>query len=1144
MQENENQNQNMEVTEQAQTGQKPAREYVAFISYRHTELDKKVAKKVHYMVEHYVIPKELRGKDGKKKLGHVFRDEEELPVSSNLTASIETALDHSKFLIVICTPNLPKSLWCEREIKYFIEKHGRENVIGILVDGTPDESFPKPLTQAIEMDADGNEVIREVEPLAANLTDVNHKYKESRLRKEAVRLYAALLRCPFDSLWQREKRQKMRKGMALMALGMVIALAFGVSIWMKNQEIVAINDQLMEKNEQISKQSREIQSQYDEIQKKNADLRRSEAAALINGGELEYESGNVKEAAGSAIRAVASKEGREEYAAEAEYLLNRSLAAGAYDNRFRTVLSIEQETAVESLLVSDDGSQVFSWDDDGYVRCFSTEDGTLLWKGDTKDEGYHGFYVERQRMHYLKEYGILLVCSDGGVSALSLEDGSLVWSHDSGSAFCVDFAILSEDRKTLAVIDALGTILDAQTPKLVMIDVATGKAKQEIELTGLEGANTISAIGNVCGAFSKDGRYVTGVLYLGDNFLGYSRWSLFMADLQEGTVKMIHTEEMDYRYGANPFTIGVQFIKNDASVAVLNYVDDDLNDKDGDDDLDLKGIRLKILGIDGEEQGLFEIPQSLPDKGLSFPYPTTFVAGNEKTILASCAELVMFYFVEEETLGYDRYSTSYVLYADWMNQEEGFITYLTDNGMHYAFYDKKGMAMAGFGDRIHLIKQAVTKDYVINNGEFGICLKPSAVRAAVCDDNLGRIYVQRPHKDEEVTEVEWYQGDGERSVYNLLAVTDLGNGKLCLREGKNDGKTFTVKYVDAATQEVEATYDVDFGDNNPNLAQITPWRDQVHATENSFNKFILWNLKNQSYENVFGDVSVCLKDFCVTKNGDALHAIIGSEYDQASDAWKYALYVRINDGEIKEIPYDESKNWLLGSDLFRDGFIKAGENGYVLMARFTDEEAVDAYDAINAVSGKETVIKDPCPGSRERKLCMGKETAVMAIAEDDNVLRQFSLETGETVREFALPVSAEYVIQIEYCGKDQFIALWSVNRDLYVYDAATGALLFTGRFDLYVENTSRQPCFRSVDDLSRDRLYFVTEVGAAICVNVKSWKKTADFMGLDAFCEETNEIYRVKNGVLDFVEEHNGILRHKAYLLDELIEKAKSSGVK
>ena len=1146
MQENENQNQNLEVTEQAEQGQKPAREYVAFISYRHTELDKKVAKKVHYMIEHYVIPKELRGPDGNKRLGKVFRDEEELPVSSNLSQSIETALDHSKFLIVICTPNLPKSLWCEREIKYFIEKHGRENVVGILVDGTPEESFPKPMTQAIDLDEEGNEVIREVEPLAANLTDVHHRYQESRLRKEAVRLYAALLRCPFDSLWQREKRQKMRKAMAFMALGMVIALAFGVSIWMKNLQILAINKQVIEQSEKISQQNDEIKAQYDEIQKKNADLRRNEAAALINGGELQYDSGNVKDAAASAIRAVASKEGREAYAAEAEYLLNRSLGAGAYDNWFRTVLSIEQETAVESLVVSDDGSRVFSWDDDGYVRCFSSEDGTLLWKGDTKDDGYHVYYADRQRMYYLKEHGILLVCSGNVVAALSLEDGSMVWSHDPGSNVKVDFAILSEDKKTLAVIDSLGTVIEKQTPKLVTIDVSTGKTKQEIELPELEETKSVTAIGNVCGAFSKDGRYVASVLYLGDEFFSYSRWSLFMVDLQEGTVKTLRTEPMDYKYGANPFTIGVHFIKDNSAVMVLNYVDDDVNDKDGDDDLDLKGICLEIIGVDGKEPMAYELAQSLPDKALSDPYPSTFVTGDEHTVLASCAELVLFYDVDGDSLGYDRYSTSYVLDADWMNQRDGFISFLSDNGMLYAFYDRKGMAMAGFGDRIHLIKQAITEDYLLNNGEFGISLKPSAMRAVVCDDNRGRIYVQRPHKDEEVTEVEWYQGAKERSVYNELAIDYVGNGKLCFRESKNSGTYVTVSYVDAATQKVEASYGIDCGDDRQYLTESTPWLDRIHVTDYSFNTFDIMNVQNQTRESVFGEISIALKDFCITSKGDALHAIIGSTYDAVSNDWKYGLYLRINDGKITEIPYDESRNWLLGSGLFRDGLLKVGANGFVLIGQFAnaEEEVVESFTYVYSETGKEAVIQDPCPGSKDRKLCLAKNAPLFAIVEDDNVLRQFVLDTVPSVLcEITLPVPAEQVFQIEYCANDQILALWSVNKDLYLYHSDTGELCFTGRIDKYVEE-GPNPGLRCVDDLSRDRLYFVTESGAAICVNVKSWKKTADFMGLDVFCAETNEIYCVKNSILDFVEEKDGILRHKAYTLDKLIEKAKRSGVK
>ena len=50
------------------------RKYVAFISYRHAELDSAVAKQMHTLIERYVVPKKLR-KNGQKKLGIVFRDQ-------------------------------------------------------------------------------------------------------------------------------------------------------------------------------------------------------------------------------------------------------------------------------------------------------------------------------------------------------------------------------------------------------------------------------------------------------------------------------------------------------------------------------------------------------------------------------------------------------------------------------------------------------------------------------------------------------------------------------------------------------------------------------------------------------------------------------------------------------------------------------------------------------------------------------------------------------------------------------------------------------------------------------------------------------------------------------------------------------------
>jgi len=63
------------------------RSYTAFISYRHCPTDIAVAEKLHKLLEHYYVPKDLR-KGNEKGLGVVFRDRDELPLSNNLTGDI------------------------------------------------------------------------------------------------------------------------------------------------------------------------------------------------------------------------------------------------------------------------------------------------------------------------------------------------------------------------------------------------------------------------------------------------------------------------------------------------------------------------------------------------------------------------------------------------------------------------------------------------------------------------------------------------------------------------------------------------------------------------------------------------------------------------------------------------------------------------------------------------------------------------------------------------------------------------------------------------------------------------------------------------------------------------------------------------
>ena len=196
------------------------------------------AKKLHKRIEHYVIPKDLR-KNGEKKIGYVFRDQDELPISSNLNENIQEALDRSQFLIVICTPETVKSRWVLGEIDYFLEHHSRDHVLAVLADGTPETAFPPQLTE--NRDAEGNP-LEQIEPLAANII-ADSKAKRAKLfRTESLRILAALIGCPYDALYRRDVRYRVRRTAVIMDVGFTVAAIFIAMLVNKNAQI---NRQLM-----------------------------------------------------------------------------------------------------------------------------------------------------------------------------------------------------------------------------------------------------------------------------------------------------------------------------------------------------------------------------------------------------------------------------------------------------------------------------------------------------------------------------------------------------------------------------------------------------------------------------------------------------------------------------------------------------------------------------------------------------------------------------------------------------------------------------------------------------------------------------------------------------------------------------------
>src|SRR3954447_26456879 len=122
--------------------------YAAFISYRHADVDRRWAKWLHKALETYRVPKKLARERGlPRRVGRCFRDEEELPASSDLSREIDAALERSRFLIVVCSPRTPASRWVNREVERFREMGRHDQILALLIDGEPRESFPRALVE-------------------------------------------------------------------------------------------------------------------------------------------------------------------------------------------------------------------------------------------------------------------------------------------------------------------------------------------------------------------------------------------------------------------------------------------------------------------------------------------------------------------------------------------------------------------------------------------------------------------------------------------------------------------------------------------------------------------------------------------------------------------------------------------------------------------------------------------------------------------------------------------------------------------------------------------------------------------------------------------------------------------------------------
>ena len=198
--------------------------YHAFLSYSHR--DRKAGERLHRGLENTRIDKELVGRNTPvgpvpKTLRPIFRDREDFSAGHSLTEQTIAALEASKFLVVVCSPNAAQSRYVNEEIRRFKAMGGAARVIPVIVDGAPGdparECFPPALR--CKIGADGRVTDEYEEPIAA---DAREQGDGAEIARQKV--VAGLLGLGLDEIMRRVERARRRRNRVWAALAGVFLL--------------------------------------------------------------------------------------------------------------------------------------------------------------------------------------------------------------------------------------------------------------------------------------------------------------------------------------------------------------------------------------------------------------------------------------------------------------------------------------------------------------------------------------------------------------------------------------------------------------------------------------------------------------------------------------------------------------------------------------------------------------------------------------------------------------------------------------------------------------------------------------------------------------------------------------------------------
>ena len=397
--------------------------YNAFISYRHSDQDILVARRIQSDLEHFHIPAKIRKLTGKKKIDRIFLDKDELGAASNLSSDISDALSCAEHLIVICSTATKESRWVPREIEYFLRNHTRRQITTVLVDGEPEDVIPDILKyeERVLTDANGAEYTVRVplEPLSCDYRLPRRKAK----KEELPRLASKLLGCSYDELMNRRRAYMIRRLTIAFSLILAGAVGFGAYLIysrtkirenlessLKNQSIYLANESLYSLNNE--QRILALQLALEALPKDEDDSRpvTPQAIRALTESTLAYTT-------------------REGFGIEdiwnyrmPEIIWNGSCELSSY------------------------GNELAAWDKAGNVRVWNTSNHTVLFD--------RSVTTDLKKVTFLPGDKLMLITSKE-VSVYRISDGSSLWTKSfSGTSFAgSDQPVFSDGSVLIATSD-------------------------------------------------------------------------------------------------------------------------------------------------------------------------------------------------------------------------------------------------------------------------------------------------------------------------------------------------------------------------------------------------------------------------------------------------------------------------------------------------------------------------------------------------------------------------------------------------------------------------------------------------------------------------------------------------------------------